>query len=162
MSTMTDIQTGENETKVEDRPLNRDIEEITTPTTPKPASWQAPGNPVSEALPSESVAKNPFTSGSLPGGQLPLPTTPFAPPDHTPDVDSLHRETSQRSAQSSAVDDMDIDGSEDDLDGSDNDTENGEAGRSSKKKKGQRFFCTDFPPCNLSFTRSEHLARHIR
>lgn len=31
-----------------------------------------------------------------------------------------------------------------------------------KKKKGQRFFCTDFPPCNLSFTRSEHLARHIR
>ncbi|KAJ5989393.1 hypothetical protein N7481_004603 [Penicillium waksmanii] len=32
----------------------------------------------------------------------------------------------------------------------------------SKKKKGQRFFCTDFPPCNLSFTRSEHLARHIR
>lgn len=32
----------------------------------------------------------------------------------------------------------------------------------SKKKKGQRFFCTDFPPCTLSFTRSEHLARHIR
>lgn len=32
----------------------------------------------------------------------------------------------------------------------------------SKKRKGQRFFCTDFPPCNLSFTRSEHLARHIR
>ncbi|KAL1961270.1 hypothetical protein VTO42DRAFT_3216 [Malbranchea cinnamomea] len=36
------------------------------------------------------------------------------------------------------------------------------AGPPSKKKKGQRFFCTDFPPCNLSFTRSEHLARHIR
>lgn len=35
-------------------------------------------------------------------------------------------------------------------------------GRPSKKKKGQRFFCTDFPPCKLSFTRSEHLARHIR
>jgi C2H2 transcription facotor len=32
----------------------------------------------------------------------------------------------------------------------------------SKKKKGQRFFCKDFPPCELSFTRSEHLARHIR
>ncbi|KAL4884652.1 hypothetical protein BJY04DRAFT_168584 [Aspergillus karnatakaensis] len=31
-----------------------------------------------------------------------------------------------------------------------------------KKKKGQRFYCTEFPPCNLSFTRSEHLARHIR
>lgn len=47
------------------------------------------------------------------------------------------------------------------------DSENGAdtasiAGPPSKKKKGQRFFCTDFPPCNLSFTRSEHLARHIR
>lgn len=31
-----------------------------------------------------------------------------------------------------------------------------------KKKKSQRFFCTGHPPCNLSFTRSEHLARHIR
>ena len=29
-------------------------------------------------------------------------------------------------------------------------------------KKGQRFVCTEFPPCNLSFTRSEHLTRHIR
>ncbi|KAJ5574040.1 uncharacterized protein N7459_008467 [Penicillium hispanicum] len=46
-------------------------------------------------------------------------------------------------------------------DGSDNETEPGSA-PPSKKKKGQRFFCTDFPPCNLSFTRSEHLARHIR
>ncbi len=34
--------------------------------------------------------------------------------------------------------------------------------RSKKKKKGQRFYCRDFPPCRLSFTRSEHLARHIR
>lgn len=34
--------------------------------------------------------------------------------------------------------------------------------RSGKKKKSQKFYCTDFPPCNLSFTRSEHLARHIR
>jgi C2H2 transcription facotor len=38
----------------------------------------------------------------------------------------------------------------------------GDAGRPTKKKKGQRFFCTGFLPCNLSFTRSEHLARHIR
>lgn len=47
-----------------------------------------------------------------------------------------------------------------DDDFSDNDSTTGE--KSSKKKKGQRFFCTDFPPCQLSFTRSEHLARHIR
>ncbi|KAJ6115672.1 hypothetical protein N7523_006089 [Penicillium sp. IBT 18751x] len=46
----------------------------------------------------------------------------------------------------------------------DHDTDEGEPGSAppTKKKKGQRFFCTDFPPCNLSFTRSEHLARHIR
>jgi uncharacterized Zn-finger protein len=54
------------------------------------------------------------------------------------------------------------DGDEDDKDGSDNDSVASDSNRPSKKKKGQRFFCTDFPPCNLSFTRSEHLARHIR
>jgi len=46
--------------------------------------------------------------------------------------------------------------------GSENDSVDGDSERPSKKKKGQRFFCTDFPPCQLSFTRSEHLARHIR
>lgn len=51
--------------------------------------------------------------------------------------------------------------SEGERDGSDHEAEPGNA-PPSKKKKGQRFFCTDFPPCNLSFTRSEHLARHIR
>ncbi|KAG0136075.1 hypothetical protein HOY82DRAFT_576621 [Tuber indicum] len=41
----------------------------------------------------------------------------------------------------------------------------GEAPRSptkNKKKKGQKFFCKGYGTCNLSFTRSEHLARHIR
>jgi sulfite reductase beta subunit-like hemoprotein len=54
-------------------------------------------------------------------------------------------------------------GEEDDAgqDGSDNESVTSDS-RPSKKKKGQRFFCTDFPPCALSFTRSEHLARHIR
>lgn len=52
-------------------------------------------------------------------------------------------------------------GAEDD--GSDNDSVTSDSQRpSKKKKKGQRFFCTEFPPCQLSFTRSEHLARHIR
>lgn len=46
--------------------------------------------------------------------------------------------------------------------GSDAESIDLETGRPSKKKKGQRFFCTEFPPCKLSFTRSEHLARHIR
>lgn len=47
-------------------------------------------------------------------------------------------------------------------DGSDDESVNADGTRSSKKKKSQRFYCTDYPPCNLSFTRSEHLARHIR
>ena len=56
------------------------------------------------------------------------------------------------------------DGDHGDREGSDNETGDtrSNAGPPSKKKKGQRFFCTDFPPCTLSFTRSEHLARHIR
>jgi uncharacterized Zn-finger protein len=52
--------------------------------------------------------------------------------------------------------------SEGEEEASDNESIDEETGRPSKKKKGQRFFCTDYPPCTLSFTRSEHLARHIR
>lgn len=55
-----------------------------------------------------------------------------------------------------------MDGSEDGEDGSDEESINPDGTRSTKKKKSQKFYCTDFPPCNLSFTRSEHLARHIR
>jgi C2H2 transcription facotor len=103
------------------------------------------------------------TPSNIPG-QKPLPTSPFAiPSENETNLSLLQRGGSNNSGQSSrTAEEMDVDGSDDDQDGSDNDTENGEPGRSSKKKKGQRFFCTDFPPCNLSFTRSEHLARHIR
>ncbi|KAJ6019163.1 hypothetical protein N7522_001230 [Penicillium canescens] len=52
--------------------------------------------------------------------------------------------------------------SEGEQDDSDHDHDPGSNAPPSKKKKGQRFFCDAFPPCNLSFTRSEHLARHIR
>ena len=34
--------------------------------------------------------------------------------------------------------------------------------RLKNKKKGTKFHCTGYSPCNLSFTRSEHLARHVR
>lgn len=52
--------------------------------------------------------------------------------------------------------------SADEKDDSDGDVEQGDEGSGNRKKKSQRFFCTGYPPCNLSFTRSEHLARHIR
>lgn len=45
---------------------------------------------------------------------------------------------------------------------SDAESVNADGSKSSRKKKSQRFYCTEYPPCNLSFTRSEHLARHIR
>ncbi|XWW99882.1 hypothetical protein V2A60_007896 [Cordyceps javanica] len=64
-------------------------------------------------------------------------------------------------------DSMDVDMEDSDNEvGDDNGGSDGESlnddGTKSKKKKSQRFYCTDYPPCNLSFTRSEHLARHIR
>ncbi|OBT61746.1 hypothetical protein VE03_09166 [Pseudogymnoascus sp. 23342-1-I1] len=73
------------------------------------------------------------------------------------------RESAQYSTKSRDSEDVDMDDSDGDDDGSDDEDSNGGDGpRSTKKKKSQRFFCTDYPPCNLSFTRSEHLARHIR
>ncbi|GKZ71220.1 hypothetical protein AnigIFM63309_006229 [Aspergillus niger] len=72
--------------------------------------------------------------------------------------DSHHHADSQGSA--SLTSDDAVHGESDE--GSEHEAENKGGAPPSKKKKGQRFYCTDFPPCNLSFTRSEHLARHIR
>lgn len=58
-------------------------------------------------------------------------------------------------------DTMEVDVHEQEQEKSEDNAEQGEDG-TDKKKNGQRFYCTGYPPCNLSFTRSEHLARHIR
>lgn len=42
----------------------------------------------------------------------------------------------------------------------DMDTDDSEV--NAKPSRQQIFYCTDYPPCNLSFTKREHLARHIR
>ena len=95
-------------------------------------------------------------------------TLPMSPTTEEPEPDflsraNLHREGSHRSTNSQAVQDVDMGVSDDEGEGSENDSQDDGSERpSKKKKKGQRFFCTDYPPCNLSFTRSEHLARHIR
>ncbi|KAJ3473740.1 hypothetical protein NLG97_g10156 [Lecanicillium saksenae] len=83
--------------------------------------------------------------------------------------DQPHSETGNSSATTSPnrdsmdvdMDDSDEAAGADDNGGSDGESVNDD-GTKSKKKKSQRFYCTDYPPCNLSFTRSEHLARHIR
>ncbi|KAI1861485.1 hypothetical protein JX265_009452 [Neoarthrinium moseri] len=103
--------------------------------------------------------------------QRPLPTSPFPQAVQIPEsIDENkvpHREDSQRSKRSRGdsedvdMDDSDGEGHGDDG-GSDDESVNADGSKSNKKKKSQRFYCTDYPPCNLSFTRSEHLARHIR
>lgn len=95
--------------------------------------------------------------------------------DVEPDVDAnarpLHNATARTESvtveqktddERSATDTIKANDSADEKDDSEDDEEQGEEGSSSRKKKSQRFFCTGYPPCNLSFTRSEHLARHIR
>jgi hypothetical protein len=143
-----------------------------TPTTPRPMvttfTTEKPAEIATEVAEMDDVAKTP-TKDSFAGmaSQKPLPSSPLqshSRSDSKMDVPGiLKREGSHRSEQSmDAAEDtemMDAMDAKDSAEASDN--ESGDE-RPSKKKKGQRFFCTDFPPCNLSFTRSEHLARHIR
>ncbi|KAF2747188.1 hypothetical protein M011DRAFT_66011 [Sporormia fimetaria CBS 119925] len=113
------------------------------------------------------LAKTP-TRSSFSVNQLPLPATPFPPVGPANSTGNptaaLKREKSlsHRSTHSMDSPDVDMVKDEDVKNDSDNESETSEGGRPTKKKKGQRFYCVDYPPCNLSFTRSEHLLRHIR
>lgn len=141
-----------------------------TPTTPRPAlvSTAKPGQ---EATTAHEITSADGHGGLL--GQQALPEEGLdqqtLPSAQQSTRESLKRDGSRRSERSDkAVGQEDVEmregneeeGGEDD--GSDNESVTSDSQRPSKKKKGQRFFCTDFPPCHLSFTRSEHLARHIR
>ena len=143
--------------------------EARTPTTPRPTSAETQQD-LAPSREDESTPNTP-TRHSFGGltGQRPLPSSPFSssvdPQQYasTPfPKGALTRESSHRSVQSTGSQDVEMDDSDGGEDGSGDESGDGESGRPSKKKKGQRFFCTDFPPCTLSFTRSEHLARHIR
>lgn len=133
--------------------------EPSTPTTPRQQTIQT-NNEV--GLPRRNMPEPPQTIATI-GGQ----TSSHQPERHIPIQSVATTEENMRppvgvGTQGESWISMDVDDSDRDQDGSDNDTENGDADGSSRKKKGQRFFCTGYPPCNLSFTRSEHLARHIR
>lgn len=146
---------------------------VTTPTTPR-APVQHQSQPQSQHQPATIAEEQSTTTptrlsfGGL-SGQRPLPTSPFrssfssqllAADQPTPGV--LSRGNSHTSTQSTVSEDVDMNMSDEGEGVSDDESVDAETGRPSKKKKGQKFYCTDFPPCNLSFTRSEHLARHIR
>ncbi|GAP90619.1 putative nutrient and stress factor 1 [Rosellinia necatrix] len=108
-------------------------------------------------------------------GQRPLPTEPFPQavqiPESIEEDKISQRDNSQRSQTSRGhSEDIHMDDADGEAHGnddmavamSDGESVNADNSKLSKKKKSQQFYCTDFPPCNLSFTRSEHLARHIR
>jgi hypothetical protein len=145
--------------------------EENTPTTPTASVRFSVHQPIEINHPADDSAPETPTRHSFGGvrGQRPLPEDPPSAhgTERTKREDaSLKRGSSGRSIASGCSDDVEMgegdaeEGAEDD--GSDNDSVTSDSQRPSKKKKGQRFFCTDFPPCQLSFTRSEHLARHIR
>ncbi|KAK3320348.1 hypothetical protein B0T19DRAFT_286156 [Cercophora scortea] len=149
----------------------------TSPMTPRPSTApsqqqqpQPQYQPQIHPRPTMDDATTPtranFGTSAL-ASQKPLPTSPFPDSVQVPEPAERSnvptRENSQHSRKSKDSDDMDMDDSDGEGDdgGSDEESVNAD-GTKSKKKKSQRFFCTDYPPCNLSFTRSEHLARHIR
>jgi C2H2 transcription facotor len=140
---------------------------IASPMTPRPNT--APSEPPKAMDDAATPTRATFGASAL-ASQKPLPTSPFPESVQVPEaVDQSNipkRENSQHSRKSKDSDEMDMDDSDgegaagDDA-GSDDESVDAD-GTKSKKKKSQRFYCTDYPPCNLSFTRSEHLARHIR
>ncbi|TID04826.1 C2H2 finger domain transcription factor dvrA [Colletotrichum higginsianum] len=144
----------------------------TSPTTPRPNTAPHPQTPQPQPLPDDAKTPTKATFGSGSGStglasQKPLPSSPFPQavqvPESAEKVKTPTRANSQHSRRSRDSEDVDMDDSEGEDDGgSDDDSLNADGTRSNKKKKSQRFYCTDYPPCNLSFTRSEHLARHIR
>ncbi|KAF8853320.1 hypothetical protein BDZ45DRAFT_748731 [Acephala macrosclerotiorum] len=140
--------------------------EETNPLTPRPST--APSTQVQQMMRDDATTPTRANFGTL-ASQRPLPpastfpaTIPAPAHDDAPKQE-LNRGNSQYSAKSRDSDDVEM-GDSDGEEGSDDDASvNADGTRSSKKKpKAQRFFCQDYPPCNLSFTRSEHLARHIR
>ena len=147
---------------------NRPMEEQ-MPTTPRQEQTflqdSADARPNQQSAPSTPTR---HSFGAIPGQQaLPEePVTPLQTYAQAKEPESLKRDGSRRSTgsrrSSQDVEMGDADDQNDGEDGSDTDSVTSDSQRPSKKKKGQRFFCTDFPPCHLSFTRSEHLARHIR
>lgn len=149
--------------------MSREDVMASSPATPRPNTAPQPDPPRSfedSATPTRATF-----AGSM-ANQKPLPSSPFPQgvqvPGSAPIPRLPQRGNSRHSNKSADSGDIDMDdsdgetGTAEDGVGSDDESIGADGPRSSKKKKSQRFYCTDFPPCNLSFTRSEHLARHIR
>ncbi|EXJ67063.1 uncharacterized protein A1O5_09709 [Cladophialophora psammophila CBS 110553] len=131
------------------------IEDPESPTTPRPGRYASTVMDESQV----AVIDHAFQSRSSPQttSQPSSQGTQIDRSDPDRDKSSMRRDGGETMSGA-----MDMDDDDTGQPGSDNEADPGEADSASRKKKGQRFFCTGYPPCNLSFTRSEHLARHIR
>lgn len=156
----------------------KDEAKVISPTTPRPNtaphSLPAPAQSIMDDATTPTRATFSNNANGM-ATQKPLPGSPFPEgamdtEESTPQKKTHARANSSISKRSRDSDEMDVDDSDNDTageeDGGESDGEgslNADGTRSSRKKKGnQRFFCKGYPPCKLSFTRSEHLARHIR
>ncbi|KAK7416987.1 Up in starvation [Neonectria punicea] len=145
--------------------VSRDDVMASSPATPRPNTAPQPQPSMSA---DDSATPTRATFNPSMNSQKPLPSSPFPQTVQMPDQSRLpRRDNSQHSNKSADSADIDMDDSDGETGtieegiASDDDSI-GDGTRSGKKKKSQRFYCVDYPPCNLSFTRSEHLARHIR
>lgn len=152
------------------------IASITSPTTPKPTDpprSQPPAPSADEATTPTNATFQTNAGASGMASQRPLPSSPFPESVQMPSPAEIAHQTpkrvaSQRSQRSQgsqkSKDSGDVDMDRGDSADENDDSSGDESGsqKSGKKKKSQRFYCEGYPPCHLSFTRSEHLARHIR
>ncbi|KAI9641276.1 Up in starvation [Ciborinia camelliae] len=142
--------------------FDRHNQQVMRPGTPRPNT--AP-NIQLQPMHGNEDATTPTTAtfgtvSSALADQRPLPISPFNVAASVPETvqgltSTLNRGNSRKSNNSAGSEDVA-------MDESDAGSDNGDGSRPNKKKKIQKFFCVEYPPCNLSFTRSEHLARHIR
>jgi C2H2 transcription facotor len=138
------------------QPPNPAVDDATTPTMANFApNSMTTGMSAQRPFPSEA-----FKDLSATITELPTPAVSTPPRRNDSQRSQVSSKRSRRDSRDSV--DMDVDTSDDENAGSSGESVNADGTPKNKKKKTQRFYCTGFPPCKLSFTRSEHLARHIR
>ncbi|KAK3303030.1 uncharacterized protein B0T15DRAFT_559694 [Chaetomium strumarium] len=142
------------------RPVNIPREDSATeatssspPRTPRPTTAPAQSTrPLEDAT---TPTRDSFATSAL-ASQRPLPVS--GPPDSVQIPELRPPRTTVDSRQAGQSGDSQDGG--DDM--SDDEGSAKVGGTKNRKKNPSRFPCKGYPPCTLSFTRSEHLARHIR
>jgi len=134
------------------------------------ATVQRPATPSFRAVNTVDFASTELSARNMATPRSRL--TPPAPPATTTSYDfrshtttTIKDENTSPPRMPSTLEDEEANDRDEDRDSLEPADKSGGSGKSSgrvKKKKGTKFHCTGFGSCNLAFTRSEHLARHIR